>query len=61
MFANPDGCDEKMSTIIKIISLHNGNKVLEKQFKNETFADKRRLRNGTFRPIYASGENFGTQ
>jgi len=34
MFANPDGCDEKMSVGIKIISLHNGNKILGKQFKN---------------------------
>ena len=34
MFANPDGCDEKMSVRIKIISLHNGKKIVEKQFKN---------------------------
>ncbi len=34
MFANPDGGNEKMSVIIKIISLHNGKKIIEKQFKN---------------------------
>ena len=34
MFTNPDGCDEKMSVRIEIISLHNGKKILEKQFKN---------------------------
>ncbi len=34
MFPNPDGCDEKMSVRIEIISLHNGKKILEKQFKN---------------------------
>jgi len=34
MFANPDGCDEKMSVRIKIISLHNDKKIFEKQFIN---------------------------
>ena len=34
MFANPDSCDEKMSVRIKIISLHSGIEMLEKQFKN---------------------------
>ncbi len=34
MFPNPDGCDEKMGVRIEIISLHNGKKILEKQFKN---------------------------
>ena len=37
MFANPDGCDEKMSVGIKIISLHNGKEIVEKQFKNNAF------------------------
>ena len=34
MFANPDSRDKKMRGIIKIISLHNGKKILEKQSKN---------------------------
>jgi len=34
MFANPDGCDEKMSVRIETIGLHNGKKIFEKQFKN---------------------------
>ena len=34
MFANPDGCDEKMGGRIKIIGLHSHKKILEKQSKN---------------------------
>ena len=34
MFANPDGCNEEMSDRIKIISLHSGKKIFEKQSKN---------------------------
>jgi hypothetical protein len=37
MFANPYGCDEKMSIRIKIISLHSGKEIVEKQFKNNVF------------------------
>lgn len=37
MFANPDGCDEKMSVGIEIIGSHNGKELLEKQLKNNVF------------------------
>jgi hypothetical protein len=35
MFANPDGCNEKMGVGIETIGLHNDKKIFEKEFKKD--------------------------